>query len=223
VTIVYLMRHGQSRANVERVFSNGRVDLPLTDQGREQARRAAQWFRGRGIRHVFSAPLLRARETAGILAAELGVGVTVLPDLDEVRVGQLDGRRDDESWAAYDRAIARWRAGEREAAFPGGETFGRACDRYAAALGEIGGRFPEGAVVAVSHGAIQLTVLPRLCPDLAARFERGEVAWELGTAAITTLERAPDRVACAEWGFVGHLERTGPATGAGLVDPRRKR
>ena len=69
MTIVYLVRHGQSRANVERVFSNGRVDLPLTDEGREQARRAARWLGGRGIRHVFSAPLLRARETAGILAA----------------------------------------------------------------------------------------------------------------------------------------------------------
>jgi broad specificity phosphatase PhoE len=199
------VRHGQSEANVERVFSNGQVDLPLTALGREQARRATEWLDGKQIRRVFSAPLLRARETANVLAARLGVDVTVLADLDEVRVGDLDGRRDEASWVAYDRLITRWRAGERAAAFPAGESFGQAYDRYAAALQEIAARQPGGAVAAVTHGAIQLTVLPRLCPALGAQFQSGGLAWELGSAAITTLVATPGGIVCSAWGSTEHL------------------
>jgi probable phosphoglycerate mutase len=169
VTAVYLVRHGESVANVERVFSNGRVDLPLTERGRAQAQRLAAWLAappgdgsgapgaeghpnasgaapaggaGRGLAHAYSAPLRRAQETAGIVATHLGLPCTVLADLDEVRVGDLDGRRDAAAWALYDAVVARWRAGDETAAFPGGETFRQASQRFAGALREIARRHP---------------------------------------------------------------------------------
>ena len=199
---LYLVRHGESVANVRHVFSNGRLDLPLTGLGREQARRAAAWLADRGIAHVFSAPLLRARQTAEIIAGHLGAGTTVLPDLDEVRVGNLDGRDDPESWAIYDRVMARWYAGDEAAAFPGGERLGEALARYRGALREIGRRYPDGVVAAVTHGGIQLTVLPRLCPTLDGS------ARTLPNVAITTLEVTPDGFACTLWGSTAHLSTT---------------
>jgi probable phosphoglycerate mutase len=156
--------------------------------------------------------LRRARETAAIVGAHLGLRCTVLEDLDEVRVGDLDGRRDAQAWAVYDAVMAAWRAGRREAAFPGGERFGAAHDRFRAVLGEIARRHPraEERAVAVGHGGIQLTVLPRLCPALQAGLDTGEIPWTLPYASIATLELVPgreDEVTLLGWG------ETAPARG----------
>ncbi|HEV2123303.1 MAG TPA: histidine phosphatase family protein [Chloroflexota bacterium] len=209
MTKVYLVRHGQSVANVERVFSNGKVDLPLTDLGVRQAEQAAAWLLGKGIEHVFSAPLLRARQTAAIVATCLGLdesGVTILQDLDEVRVGDLDGRRDDESWATLDRVLERWREGDLEAAFPGGETLAAAMGRFEGALKEIAQQYPSGTVAAVSHGAIQLTVVPKLCSALGEEMRLGRVEWTLANAAITALEVSEEGWICHIWGSVEHIQ-----------------
>jgi hypothetical protein len=59
--------------------------------------------------------------------------------------------------------------------------------------------------VAVTHGAIQLTVVPRLCPPLAARMASGAVPWTLPNTAIALLEVSADGAdgagfACTTWG-----------------------
>jgi probable phosphoglycerate mutase len=131
--------------------------------------------------------------------------VSVLDDLDEVRVGDLDGRRDAESWAAHDRVIARWRAGHRRAAFPGGESYGQAYDRFTAVLRKIAAPHSGQAVVAVSHGAIQMTVLPRLCPSLGQELRRERHRWGLRNAAITTLEVSAAGIVCPLWGSTDHV------------------
>lgn len=205
MTTIYFVRHGESQANVERVFSNGRVDLPLTALGWRQAAQAARWLERRGVAHVYSSPLLRARQTAQLIARRTGIMVTVLADLDEIRVGDLDGRRDAASWTLHDQIVARWRTGDRAAAFPGGESYGQAYDRFAAAVHEVARAHPEQVVAAVTHGAILGTVVPRLCPALGDEITRGAVRWALRNAAITTLEVSPDGFACPTWGYVGHL------------------
>lgn len=199
MTTLYLLRHGESEANVRRIFSNGKVDLPLTELGRRQAQQTATWLEGRGVACVFSAPLLRARQTAQIVARHLGVPVTVLGDLDEVRVGDLDGRDDPAGWEILARVLDRWYAGDLDAAFPGGESFRQALARFEAALRQIALLYPDGAVAAVTHGAIQLTVLPRLCPasDLVTR--------TLPNVAVSTLEITPQGFACTLWASTAHL------------------
>ena len=69
-----LLRHGRSRADDERVHE-GRYDSPLTDVGRDQARRLAQHWRETGAQfdRVVCSSLVRARETAEIVATAIGV------------------------------------------------------------------------------------------------------------------------------------------------------
>ena len=52
MTTIFLMRHGQSQANVERVFANGDDGFPLTDDGRIQAKMAARHLKLRNIRKI---------------------------------------------------------------------------------------------------------------------------------------------------------------------------
>jgi probable phosphoglycerate mutase len=187
---------------VRRVFSNGRLDLPLTDRGRQQASLAARWLAAQSPppTHVFSAPLLRARQTAEIVAAQLGAdGVTVVSDLDEVRVGDLDARDDDAAWTAYDVVMSAWLAGTLNHPFPGGETLHDAVTRYERALRHIAAQAPDETVAVATHGGIQLTALPRLCADVAP----GQTG--LPHAAITRLEVTPGAIACRLWASTAHL------------------
>lgn len=65
---LYFVRHGQSQANVDRIFA-GQSNTPLTALGRHQAEVAAQEIKDLGIDHMISSPLSRTHETARIIAA----------------------------------------------------------------------------------------------------------------------------------------------------------
>jgi len=68
---LYFIRHGESEGNEARVFS-GQWDTPLTDLGRSQAEQAAQQADELIIDVIISSPLIRASETAEIIAKHLG-------------------------------------------------------------------------------------------------------------------------------------------------------
>lgn len=88
---VYVVRHGQNEDNAEGLL-NGHRDRPLTELGREQARTVAGKLANHDIRFIYSSPLCRARETAEIIAARLGLPVTVDPDLVERDFGCMTGQ-----------------------------------------------------------------------------------------------------------------------------------
>lgn len=70
--IIYFVRHGESQANVERVFAGSRYDSPLTERGLEQAKRTAEKVRALPIETIISSPLKRAKQTAECIAEEIG-------------------------------------------------------------------------------------------------------------------------------------------------------
>ncbi len=96
---VFLLRHGQSAWNVERRVQ-GHGDPPLTEAGRAQALASALELSGRGIGRVISSDLMRAIETALIVAKHLGLSA------------QLDAQwreRDVGAWTGMTRAEIRVR------------------------------------------------------------------------------------------------------------------
>lgn len=73
----------------------GEPDTPLTEKGREQARATGQSLKAENITQIISSPFLRARQTAEIIAAELGLPLSVIKtmqDLRERRMGDLEGK-----------------------------------------------------------------------------------------------------------------------------------
>jgi len=84
---VHLLRHGESRSNAD----PERIAIPepdgdaLSDRGREQAEAAAAFVAGLGIARIVSSPMGRARETAAIVAARIGLEPVVWDWLGELR------------------------------------------------------------------------------------------------------------------------------------------
>lgn len=72
--MIYFIRHGESEANVKKVFAGQKEDSLLTDEGREQAKITAKEIIKEGLKidKIYSSPLKRASETAKIIAEELG-------------------------------------------------------------------------------------------------------------------------------------------------------
>lgn len=87
------VRHGQSQANANGVVNDG--DSPLTALGVEQAKETARALRSLRFEAIVCSPLLRARQTAEIIANELGfhrVHITVISELRERGLGLLEGK-----------------------------------------------------------------------------------------------------------------------------------
>lgn len=183
MTAVIWARHGQNVANLTRQFSFRRLDLDLTELGREQATHLADQLAARlgNQRHstpVFASPLRRARQTAATVAKRLGSGIEVLDELRELNVGDLDGRQDAEAWQQYENVLQAWHGGHTGVRFPGGEDRHELCARLTTALRHVA-RVADGrSAVVVAHGANLRAALPELAgvPDPGFDLDPGQCA-----------------------------------------------
>lgn len=144
---LFVVRHGETMNNKENRIS-GIVDVPLDGTGRRQAeelaaRLALQQPENR-IRHIISSNLVRAKETADVIAAALGLPVVVDPRFHEVSFGT------DEGTLFPDRPYQS-RKDEPFARFPGGESLVDAAVRIYPALDDIRATYRDN-VLLVCHG-----------------------------------------------------------------------
>lgn len=142
VTFAFI-RHGQTDWNRDDKLQ-GSSDIPLNAQGREQAHEAAGILADGGWEVVVSSPLLRARETAKIIAHDLGLELgPSYPAFVERDYGPLEGTSSSET-------IARWP--DRD--YPGAESLDSVVSRGLAGLARVADDFRDRDVVIVAHGTI---------------------------------------------------------------------
>ena len=89
---LYFVRHGQSQWNVENKIC-GATDIPLTDEGRAQARMTAENIIAQKIKadRILYSPLSRAKETALIISEMTGLPAEEEPRLFEQNFGKYEG------------------------------------------------------------------------------------------------------------------------------------
>jgi broad specificity phosphatase PhoE len=150
---VLWVRHGQSTANIVRRFSYAHDQHPLTHLGEEQAAAVSAELNAAGIEGpVFSSPLLRAQQTARVIAKPQGLGIETIEEFRELDVGALDGQEGEAAWAAHDAVISAWVDGDYEAAFPGGESAFDVSDRMRRGFTKVIERAQAEPTVVVGHG-----------------------------------------------------------------------
>jgi probable phosphoglycerate mutase len=181
MTVVHWARHGENVANLSRTFSYRIFDGDLTNAGIAQAQRLAERLHAGPDRYglLVCSPLRRARQTARIVSARLGLPVAAeLDDLREVNVGELDGRSDDTAWRVYETTLAAWRSGQLSQRFPGGESGDELAARTRRALACIAARADDRNAVVIAHGASIRAAMPVLTgqPDPGRDLATGDVA-----------------------------------------------
>jgi probable phosphoglycerate mutase len=151
VTILLVARHGETDWNRDGRWQ-GHADPPLNDTGRRQAHELAAALRGEPIAAVYASDLRRARETAEIVAADLGLPVTVDERLREVDVGAWSGLTMADLEERFPDSVRRWRGADPAHSFGDGETYAAMGERVVAAVEEIVGRHADERVLVVGHG-----------------------------------------------------------------------
>jgi broad specificity phosphatase PhoE len=148
---VYLARHGQTAYNLERRFQ-GHLPVPLDDTGRAQAADLAERASTHPFVALWCSPLLRARETADIVAARIGLAPREDPRLAETDAGDWTDRLFVDVQAEDPHGFAGFIEGRPDFAFPGGESFAQQGARVAAALADVErGELPA---LVVCHGVV---------------------------------------------------------------------
>ena len=116
--LLYLIRHGETRSNREGIF-RGRLQVPLSLRGKEQARAVGTALKESGILAVVASPLDRAMSTARI--AFPGHEIQVEPRLNNLDLGAWSGRRKVDIQREHPGDWERWISDPHGITFPGGE------------------------------------------------------------------------------------------------------
>lgn len=146
VDAIILARHGESELSlVGRTNGDPGTSCALTEAGREQARRLGQLLEGDDLGLCVTSEFQRAQETADLALEGREVPRLVLPDLNDIRFGDFEGR-----------ALTEYRAwahahGPEEAAPGGGDSRAETVRRYIRAYRSILPR-PEETILVVAHG-----------------------------------------------------------------------
>ena len=150
--LVYLIRHAQTASSAVDSF-NGRGELRLTEQGREQARKLGERLSSVRFAAVVRSPLGRTKETAELVAP--GTLHIVLEKLTEIDYGDWEGLSPVQARERDPELYDAWVEDPSRNAPPGGETATQVAERAVSALGEIEERFADAnrPVLAVSHKA----------------------------------------------------------------------
>jgi broad specificity phosphatase PhoE len=170
--LFYLGRHGETAWTLSGQHT-GRTDLPLTENGENQARALGVRLRGLAFAQVLTSPSQRAVRTCEL--AGLGAGAEIDPDLAEWNYGKYEGRRTAEilserpDWDIFRDGC------------PGGESpdeIGARGDRAISSIRAIGGH-----VLVVSSAHISRVLAARWLglPAASGRY------WLLGTASLSIL------------------------------------
>jgi broad specificity phosphatase PhoE len=166
---VFLARHGQTAYNLEGRFQ-GHLPVPLDATGREQAAELAERAIAYDFRVLWCSPLLRARETADIVGARIGLQPREDARLMETNAGDWTNRSFAEVRAESQELFDAFASADPGFAFPGGESFDEQDERVAQALREIeAGELPA---LVVCHGMVIRAALTRRAGHRSERFER---------------------------------------------------
>ena len=166
-TTILLARHGETDWNLRRRVQ-GQSDTPLNQTGRAQARALAEELADERLDAVYSSDLVRAHETARIVADPHGLEVTALADLREKNFGTWEGLTDDEILIRFPEA--------QRGPWGDGETTEEVAGRVVAALLRIAQSHPGGQVLVVAHGGPLRAALGRCGVDPPASIANGHVA-----------------------------------------------
>jgi broad specificity phosphatase PhoE len=195
--LMHLVRHGATPPNLIEppIMQGDGIDEPLAPVGVDQARCVAAHLVRKRIARVYSSPMKRSMETAGVIASALGLQTEPVEALREVRVGVWEGL----TWPAVERddpeRFRLYRDDPERHGYPGGETLRELYERVAPALAELMQRHVGEQIVVVAHSVVNRVYLGEVLGvslakgrDIAqANCSISQVRWRDRTPRVLTL------------------------------------
>ena len=161
---LFIARHGETVDNAAGLIL-GRRDPPLSEAGLIQAAHLSEQAAALGVVALWCSPLLRARQTAAVVADAIGIAATILDTLIESRRGTWEGQSVAQIAEVTPELYAAFEAGAAGFAFPGGESLLDQVERTRKAL-DVVASGPRPALVVAHAGTIRaaLAAMGRAVP-----------------------------------------------------------
>lgn len=171
VTTFYLVRHGETEYNRQRIMQGRRINSRLNETGRQQARALRHRLACVPLEAVYSSTLYRAQETADIIAqAHPGLPVHLLADLEEMSWGVLEGQPiEPYVQETFGQMVAAWHAGQFEVRAEEGESILEVQHRAVRAIDHILAHHAGQTVLVVTHGRLLRVLLATLLAEYGLR------------------------------------------------------
>jgi broad specificity phosphatase PhoE len=150
---IVLVRHGETTGN-SAMRLNGATDVPLSDLGKRQGRRAGEALAGEHFDQLVVSPMTRARQTGALVAPSLAPSAMVIADFREVDFGRWETWTWEEVAARDPEGLAQYRA-HPERGYPGGDTLEGFRARVGQAAREELAQLPGRTVATLHKGVIR--------------------------------------------------------------------
>jgi len=205
-TRLYLVRHAQSEGN-RGDYEGPDDDPPLSEVGREQARRLALRFARQRIDALYSSPMRRTLETAQAIAETTGLTMRMVEELREVDLGEA--QREFDAYPPEEALALRRRIAESPTwdSFPGSEGSAAARRRIVGAMDRIIEECHGKRVAVVAHGAVIQTYVSHVLG-----LER-DILFYPFNAGITSIRAQGERRVIWRLNDVAHLDGMPPGFG----------
>ena len=196
---LYFARHGQSAANVQMVISDRDVFHLLTELGRQQAEALARSLADVPLAALYSSPIMRAAQTAQIVAALKGLPVEIAAALREPDCGIMEGRADEDAWAEHDRVMRDWVLQRNfDSRIAGGESFHDLRARFMPFVDRLVAEHDstDHNILLITHGSLLYLMLPLVLANIDPVSVR---EYPMPNTAVIVAERQANNLVCLEW------------------------
>lgn len=171
---VYLVRNGKVLQSDNQRRYIGQIDLPLCEEGLQQARGLQKRFERADIKAAYCSDLERSRQTAEIIVGNKDIGIYLLKELREIALGDWDGRSFADIARQYPNEFSARAADMGYYRSPGGESFADCGKRVMTAFQEIMTK-ASGNILIVGHaGPNRVLLCHMLGMPLANLFRLGQ-------------------------------------------------
>lgn len=203
MTKIYMVRHGESAANFQRIYT-GRSNFPLTEKGLLQARMAGEYLKDKGVDCVYASPLKRAYNTGEAIAAACGADIKAVDGLMEINAGVWEGKKFDDLVNLYPENYNHfWRKDIGKCVPDGGEAVKDLYNRVVETFEKIR-QENEGKTVVLATHATPIRAIGAYLSGISAENLK-DMRWA-SNASITYAAFDDNGTLCEfEYDYYGHL------------------
>ena len=202
MTEIIMVRHGESLANIKGIFA-GNIDAPLSDLGRRQAAATRDYLREKHFDAAYASDLVRAFETAAVIAAGRDLTVHLDPRLREIHPGKWEGvKYDDLVWLYPHEYAEIWLHDVGHARCVDGESTAELSERVCESLAEIARENGGKTVLVAAHATPVRAAMCRAMGKPVAELQ--SVPW-VANASFATLFIEGENWSLGEYGTTSYL------------------
>jgi len=205
-TRILIIRHGETAWNRGKIF-RGTYDIPLNENGKQQARLAAEALKDIKLDAVYTSPLSRAKESAEIVTEYHGISPITHDGFIDLDYGEWTGKEDSEVAKLWTNEHEAWTTSPHSVRPPGGTTLKEVFDKSFTAMEELAKKHDNETIAIFAHRVVnKLLILGALSLGL----ERFPFIIQ-GNCCINEIERIKNGYLIQSINDVSHIKNSGAA------------